>query len=164
MSKEQNLIKKEHTLKTFEDINLTASKMAEDLSVFLKKEIEELNVSSYLFQGGMHRYITRVLNALFKNPKPIAIFPDSVPGFTLIVFKKYAAAPVVEEMTKKETRNPLEELKQKDAVESIMGGFFEQNKNKQKIIVIENEDMVFGLFPVADTRQNLKAMDLYITY
>lgn len=162
MSKE-NLIKKEHTFKTFEDINVAAEKIADDLSEFLKKEIEELNVSSHLFKGGMHRYVSRVLNALFRNPKPIAIFPDSIPGFTLIVFKKDALAPAVEQRTEKEKRNPVQEVKQSEAVEGVMESFFSKNQSKQNVLVIENEDLIFGLFPMADTRQNLKAMDMYIT-
>lgn len=162
MSKE-NLVKKAHSLRTFEDISNTAEKIAEDLSVFLKADIDELNISSHLFKSGMHRYVSRVLNALFRNPKPIAIFPDSVPGFTLIVFKKDVSAPQVQARTEKEKRNPVQEVKQSEAIEGVMSKFFNQQNNKQKILVIENEDMIFGLFPVADTRQNLKIMDMYIT-
>lgn len=160
----KNLIKKAHTLKTFEDINSTAEKIADDLSLFLKKDIDELNVYSHVFKAGMHRYVARVLNALFKNPKPVAIFPDSIPGFTLIVFKKNPNAPITEGRKEKEKRNPVQEVKQSEAVEGVMEKFFTQTQNKQKVLVIENEDMIFGLFPVADTRQNLKAMDLYITF
>lgn len=160
----KNLIKKAHTLKTFEDISNTAEKIADDLSIFLKNDIEELNISSHLFKTGMHRYVSRVLNALFKNPKPVAIFPDSIPGFTLIVFKKNPNAPVVEGRKEKEKRNPVQEVKQSEAVEGVMEKFFAESQNKQRVLVIENEDMIFGLFPVADTRQNLKIMDLYITF
>lgn len=162
MSKE-NLIKKAHALKTFEDISNTAQQIADDLSLFLKADIDELNISSHLFKSGMHRYVSRVLNALYRSPKSIAIFPDSVPGFTLIVFKKDAMAPQVEPRTEKEKRNPIQEVKQSEAVEGVMDKFFTQSQNKQKVLVIENEDMIFGLFPVADTRQNLKIMDMYIT-
>lgn len=161
MSKEQKIIKRNNSIRTVEEITETANQMAKDLSGYLKEDIEELNISSHLFRSGMERYIFRVLNALFKNPKPIAIFPDSVPGFTLIVFKKNPEMNV-QDITKKEKRNPVEEMKQSEAVEDVMGRFF--NQNKQKVIVIENDDMIFGLFPVADTRQNLKSMDLYITY
>ena len=59
-------------------------------------------------------------------------------------------------------RNANQEMAEFSVLNSVMNRHF--SKNKQKILLIENDDLLFALFPVADTRKNLKELDLYITY
>jgi hypothetical protein len=160
MNSTENIIKKQNSLATFDDLSKTAKCLAQDISAFLSDEIEELNIYSYVFRSGMERALSRVLSSLYKQAQPVVIFPDSIPGFTMMVFKKtQPPAPV---KSAKVARNPVEEPKEAQAIDNVIGRFF--NKNQQKVLVIENNDILFALFPVSDTRKNLKEMELYITF
>ena len=160
MKNEETIIKKENNLKTFEDLQKTATILAQDIANFLSMEIEELNIYSHIFKNGMERSLLRVLAALYKKSESVVIFPDSIPGFTMMAFKK-----VIPEVTPKETkikREPSQEVKEAQVLDTVITRFF--NKNQQKVMLIENEDVLFALFPVADTKKNLKDMELYITF
>lgn len=134
--------------------------MAKDISIFLGEEIEELNVSSHVFRSGMERSLSRIMNALVKQSQPVVIFPDSVPGFTLMVFKKTVIPQNVELLNTQ--RNPAKEVREAELLDSVISRFF--NKNNQKVLIIENTDVIFALFPVADTRKNLRDLELYVTF
>jgi hypothetical protein len=161
MKTEENLIKKKSGIKSLEDINKTAAFLAHDISNFLFEEIEELNIYSYKFRTGMERCLNRVLISLEKQTQPVVIFPDSIPGFTMMVFRKVVQTNIELEVIK-EKRNPVEEVKELQILDTVISRFF--NKNQQKVILLETEDMLFSLFPVTDTRKNLKEMGLYITF
>lgn len=160
MKSTENIIKKQNSFNTFEDIAKTATQLSKDISLFLSEEIDELNISAYVFRSGMERSVTRVLNALYKQPQPVVIFPDSVPGFTIMAFKK--VQPPVQPESKKVNRNATEEIKEIKALDTVIAKFFA--KNQQRVMIIENTDLIFALFPVADTRKNLKEMELYIRF
>lgn len=161
MKTEENIIKKKSEIQSLADINKTATFLAHDISNFLSEEIDELNVYSYTFRTGMERCLNRVLTSLEKQVQPVVIFPDSIPGFTMMVFRKAVQANLELEIPK-EKRNPVEEVKELQVLDNVISRFF--NKNQQKVILLETEDMLFSLFPVADTRKNLKEMELYITF
>lgn len=160
MNSDESLVKKQNKFSTFENLSKTASFLANDISVFLGEELDELNVSSYAFRGGMERALSRVLNSLVKQEQPVVIFPDSVPGFTLMVFRRIFVDNSVEQINVK--RDPISEIKEAEILDSVISRFF--NKNQQKVLIIENTDIIFALFPVADTRKNLKELELYITF
>ncbi len=160
MSEEQILVKKDNLFNTFEDIQKTSSMLANDISIFLGEEIEELNVSAYNFRIGMERSISRVMNSIIKQEQTILIYPDSVPGFTLMVFKKKVIDKQIGPINV--DRNPVKEMNEAKILDGVISRFF--SKNQQKVLIIENSDIIFALFPVADTRKNLKDLELYITY
>jgi len=160
MKSDESQVKKLHNFSTFENLTKTVSFLAKDISIFLGEEIEELNVSSYVFRSGMERALSRIMNALVKQEQPVVIFPDSVPGFTLMVFKK--VSPSVEVNLVDVDRSPVKEVKEAEVLDSVISRFF--NKNSQKVLIIENNDIIFALFPVADTRKNLRDLELYVTF
>lgn len=159
MKIEETFIKKENKLNTFEDLHKTAATLAYDIASFLAEEIEELNVYSHLFKSGLERNLIRVLSSLYKQEEPVVIYPDSIPGFTMMVFKK--TTPAEAPKTVKTKKTPIEK-KETQVIDSVINRFFA--KNQQKVMLIENDDILFALFPVADTRKNLKEMELYITF
>lgn len=160
MSKEQILVKKENQFNTFDDIQKTAKMLSNDISIYLAEEIDELNVSAYTFRVGMERSISRVMNSIVKQEQTILVYPDSIPGFTLMVFKKKIFNKNNELINIE--RNPIKEMNETKILDSVISRFF--NKNQQQVLIIENNDIIFALFPVADTRKNLKDLELYITY
>jgi hypothetical protein len=160
MKSEESQVKKLNNFSTFDDLSKTISFLAKDISIFLGEEIEELNVSSYIFRSGIERALTRIMNALVKQAQPVVIFPDSVPGFTLMVFKKTAIPQNVNALEVE--RNPAKEVKEAEILDNVISRFF--NKNNQKVLIIENIDVIFALFPVADTRKNLRDLELYVTF
>jgi len=161
MKTEDNIIKKKTEIKSLADISKTATFLAHDISNFLSEEIDELNVYSYTFRTGMERCLNRALTSLEKQVQPVVIFPDAIPGFTMMVFRKSVPSNTEIDIPK-EKRNPVEEVKELQVLDNVISRFF--NKNQQKVILLETDDMLFALFPVADTRRNLKAMELYITF
>jgi regulator of extracellular matrix RemA (YlzA/DUF370 family) len=83
-----------------------------------------------------------------------------VPGFTLMVFKKVV---VTQDTTLVDIeRSPVKEVKEAEVLDSVISRFF--GKNNQKVLIIENNDIIFALFPVADTRKNLRDLELYVTF
>lgn len=160
MKNTENIIKKENKINTFDDPQKTASALALDIANFLAEEIEELNVYSHIFKSGLERNLVRVLNSLYKQEQTVVIYPDSIPGFTMMAFKKKVPDKALKEV--KASRNPTEEVKESTALDAVINRFF--NKNQQQVMLIENEDILFALFPVSDTRKNLKEMELYITF
>lgn len=162
----ENIIKKQNSISSFENIEKTSEYLSRDISIFLGEEIEELNISSYMFRSGMERSMNRVLNALMKQEQQIVIFPDSIPGFTMMTVKKYKNSMINQEneSTKEKIKKltSVEKKAEERALNHVMDNFFQ--KNKQKVLFIENSDIIFVLFPVGDTRKNLKEMELYITF
>lgn len=160
MNDKEVLFKNKNEISSFEDMPKTANVLASDIALFLSEEIEELNIYSYLFKSGLERCILRVLNSLYKQEQSVIIFPDSIPGFTLMVFKKTTIT--IPDEPKPVIRSPVEEIKEVQVLDSVINRFF--SKNKQQVMLIETQDLLFALFPVADTRKNLKDMELYITF
>lgn len=162
LNTKNNLIRKGNGMSSFDDMQKTAFYLANDICIFLGELIEELNVSSYIFRTGMERSLVRVLNSLVHKKEPIVMYPDSIPGFTLMVFRK----PDLIEPDNSEKaflpRSPVDEVKEFELIEKVINKFFV--KNNQQVLVIENNDLTFALFPVSDTKRNLKAMELYITF
>lgn len=156
----------------FDDMELSAQLLAKEVASMLKAEVEELNIFSHIFRSALERSIKRMLWDAKKNMLPINIYPETIPGFSLFLLRKNIVQDGVEENTKeeikeldkklsvKETSNPFRS-KEKDVVKSVMNTFFERNQGK--VIWIEFENIMMMMFPVSDTRDNLKKMELYFT-
>lgn len=154
------LIQKRLINSSTRDAQKTAAAVALDIAAFLSDEIDELNVFSHVFKTGLERNLIKIFRILHKQEQTVVIFPDSIPGFTAMIFKK---APLFESDEKTQPlKNPIAQRHENQAVEKVIGKFF--SKNQQKIMIIETDDLLMALFPVADTRKNLKEMDLYVTY
>jgi hypothetical protein len=121
MKNQENVIRKQSNISTFADMSKTATMIAQDISAFLSEEIDELNVYSYTFKSGIERCILRVLNGLYKQPQPVVIFPDSIPGFTLMVFKKSSVN--IDDSMPAIKRAPLEEMKEVQVLDSVINRF-----------------------------------------
>lgn len=158
MNIKEEIIKKINNINSFDNIDKTAYQLSQEISKYLSDEIEELNVYSHVFRHGMEKCFNKVLNTLQKQPQSVVVFPDSIPGFTMMVFKKMTIKkPETVDSQKKEfVVNELTFL------EPVINKFFE--KNHQKILLIENNDLLFAMFPVSDAKKYLKEMDLYITF
>lgn len=143
------------------DLQKTVHLIASELSSYLAEEVEELNVSSYLFRDGLARAINYTLTSALERNESILVYPESLPGFTLMLFKKQlvTSSGVTEES--KEV-SELKSISEKNALNCVLESFMAKNDNK--VLVIENNDILFALFPVSDTKKNLKELDLYITY
>lgn len=160
-NKDQYAVKKEKAIKAFGNIEKTAYELALDVATFLGEQIEELNIHSHIFRSGIEKSFARVLVAMQKREQSVLIFPDSIPGFTLMSFKKdsYNQSELSDIEIK---RDPVQELKEAKTMDLVVSNYF--MKSKQKVLVIESEDIIFGLFPVEDTKKNLKELGIFVTY
>lgn len=150
------ITKKENDFSVFDNIDKTVNLLSNDIAIFLAEEIEELNISSSLFRQGMERSINRVVSYISKQDKSVTVLPDSIPGFTLMALKRK------DSKNKTKIKNKIHEKIENEILEPVISRFFE--KNEQKVMIIENHDIMFVLFPIADARKNLKDLELYITY
>lgn len=147
----------------FDDIDLSAQLLAKEVSNMLKAEVEELNVFSHVFRIALERSIKRLLWDAKRNMLPINIYPETIPGFTLFLVRKEINANIeMEDIEKKDKigSNPFRD-KETNIVKSVMNTFFE--KNEGKVMWIEYDNVILMMFPVSDTKENLKRMELYIT-
>lgn len=147
--------KKNNNFNVFENIDKTVVLLSNDISIFLAEEIEELNISSALFKKGMSRLLNKIINYVANEEKTIIILPDSIPGFTMLAIKK------TNEKYKISKSNDINKKVEKDILSPVINNFFK--KNEKKVLFIENNDISFVLFPIADIRKNLKDLELYIT-
>lgn len=143
------------------DLQKLIQQISTELSNYLAEEIEELNVSSYLFRDGLNRALSFVIESALEKKESILVYPESIPGFTLMMFKKNPVIKLKSEL-KVESVNNIKELSEQNAMNTVLSNFMAKNDNR--VLVIENDDIVFALFPVSDTKKNLKELDLYITY
>lgn len=151
-----NYTHKTISLSSATDIKKMSSAISLDISNYLSEDIEELNVYSYEFKSGLERCVSRVLTSLYKQKEKIVLFPESIPGFTLVIFKKIIPTDVINSSIELNSINELPVLKK------VMDNFFK--KNKQKVLIIDTNDILLALFPIGDTRKNLKEMEMYITF
>lgn len=151
------LINKKTGISTYIDISKTISIISSELSSYLADEIEELNVSSYQFRDGMNNALSFIFSGLINKKESILAYPDTIPGFTVMVFKKENI-----ESEKKVNQDLFDDFDESGALNSVFSRFM--GKNSNKVLVIENTDIIFAMFPVADTKKNLKDLGLYITF
>lgn len=132
---------------------------------YLSSEIEELNVSSYIFREAIKKSIYKLLENLDISNVPVLISADTIPGFTSIVYKKKVKENEFVSHNLKEKLKEIEEKKpitsaQEEITFSIIRRYLETNN--KKIFVVDSEKIHLVLFPVEDTKKNLKELDLYI--
>ena len=171
------LIHKLSKLRTLDNQDSSVLFITSSVASFLADEIEELNTNATIFRSGLQRCVLNVLKIMeTQKDEHFFIFPNSIPGFTLIVVRKnneniknvIKNAEKIENkknstLNKKSNNNNHNNKRLDDLIlERIMNIYFK--KNEEKILLVENVDVVFAFFPLADTRKNLKELELYITY
>lgn len=160
MNIKEEIIKKINNINSFDNIDKTAYHLSHEISKYLSDEIEELNVYSHIFRNGMEKCFNKVLHTLQKQPQSVFIFPDSIPGFTMMVFKKIVIKKLNSEVETYNQKSFI--INDLNFLEPVINRFFE--KNHQKILLIENNDLLFAMFPISDAKKYLKEMDLYVTF
>ena len=133
--------------------------LSQEIAKYLSAEMDELNVYSHIFRSGLEKCFSKVFQVLIKQPHKVHIFPDTIPGFTLMVFRKTINTIECKPVDLKQ--KPLSD-RELNALEPIIDKFFE--KNQQKILLVDTNDLLFAMFPITDTKKYLKEMELYITY
>lgn len=136
----------------------SASILAFEVGQVLSEEMDDLNVTSSLFRAGMERCFSRALSAMLAKEQSLFIFPDAIPGYTMLAFKKavVVAKPI------KTARDPLDEPQEMKVIETMFDRFFQRNRHK--VLLIDSIDLIIVLFPFSHLRKSLKEMDLYITF
>lgn len=157
MFKSENIIQRTTQTVVFKDIDKYTTTLSNEIILFLGDELDELNVSSSIFRVGIRKSIERLLRNLDSSENTVTITPDGIPGFTLLAYKKseeqFFNSTKINKVTENNTENEI--------IHSVIESYF--IKSKKKVIVFDNEDLRLILFPVSDTKKNLKELDLYIT-
>ena len=157
MFKSENIIQRTTQTVVFKDIDKYTTTLSNEIILFLGDELDELNVSSSIFRVGIRKSIERLLRNLDSSENTVTITPDGIPGFTLLSYKKsdeqFFNSTKINKVAENNTENEI--------IHSVIESYF--IKNKKKVIVFDNEDLRLILFPVSDTKKNLKELDLYIT-
>lgn len=135
------------------------SRIISTVITHISEEIEEMNVMEATFRRSMTRSVEMIVNAAYKKSEKSLVFPNIIPGFTTMIIKKLNYNLNEVEISEVE-RDPKNEMKELDLVNNILTKFFKKSNNS-KVLVIENQDMIFAFLPVADIRKNLKDLELY---
>lgn len=140
------------------DLDIVASRIAVEVTFALSEQVEELNVYSSAFRMSIHRLARWILVSLLESPDRCVVVPDGLPGFTAMGFKRAAfdldgakvdlAPPSLE-------RGSVE----REAATMIMQNFM--GRANAQVVVVECRDALLALFPVADTRANLKKLGFF---
>lgn len=133
----------------FSDIEKTALKIAVDLACELTEKFEELDTMNRNFREGLRRCVKNALVVVSKREEDCVVIPNTMPGFTAMVFKKRAFGGASEEAS-----SGLEDLARSQAA-SLMVQAYLKRKGDARVLAVEGEDVLFIFFPVEDTKKNL---------
>lgn len=152
------------------------SEIVRSVSSFLSVELDVVSFDKYKqsFEGDCQRAMGKIFSSIFSKQSPFLIFPDMVPGFTTLVYKKNPsffcdetgvkaqkslAVSKSAKQVKSSVSAPKKETLASSAVAHLLGSFFE--KNPQMVLLIESSEMMMLFCPVADIAKYLKDLHVY---
>lgn len=145
--------------------------LARSITLFLSGEIDFKSFDKYKrsFELDCKKALHSIFISLFEKQSTLLIFPDVIPGFTTVIYKKSSSYFVQE--AQKEIKNTLSSKRNKKIVKDsnattenplnfIFNSFFE--KNNQTVLSIESDELIMMLCPVNDLDKYFKELELYI--
>lgn len=146
-----NLVKE---INPFKEVDKASEEMAEVIVSILKKEIDDKSFFKFDLIKGIEKSIKRMLVSCVKFPKMVDIFPDAIPGFTIMVFrllKDVGDSDITSSETDvdSEGSGSLEYLRD-------MGNNF--GKDDSSVYTIEYNGALFTLFSLNNTKDVLKSL------
>lgn len=153
-----------------EDYSKEPSKLIDELvhsiSVFLSGEIDFKSFDKYrrTFELDCRKALNSIFISLYEKEPSLLIFPDVIPGFTTIIYKKDAAYFKKEIKVSKNKASKIDKSKSLSIVQDnplniMLSSFFE--KNSQMILSIESTEITMMLCPVNDLDKYFKELELY---
>ena len=140
------------------DLDIVASRIAVEVTFALSEQVEELNVYSSAFRMSVHRLARWILVSLLESQERCVVVPDGLPGFTAMGFKRPQF-----DLTGRKLEHEAPSLErgsvEREAASMIMQNFLD--KSQAQVVVVECRDALLALFPVADTRANLKKLGFF---
>ncbi len=153
-----NITKNKHnSFKFFSNIEAASFILANELSIFFADEFEDLNTHHFTFKDAMQKATLRVLHSIAQKKDIFTIFPDAIPGFTIISYIKTES-----DIATPEAIDPELQLKLSDfsIINPILQKFFE--KNNQQVILVEGEDLLLTCLPLADAKKYLQDWGIFV--
>lgn len=150
------------TIPLLDNINAAATALSNDLAVALAERVEEISTSNPDFRAGLYRAFLRVLTlAKRQTDQDVMLFPEAVPGFTVLLYKKEPLSVTWKTEGKEPALDDPRKSPAMAASAAVIDAFVARTKNR--VLVIESTDALFVFFPADDIKRNLKDMDLYHT-
>lgn len=147
------------------EVAKVAALLSNDVAIALGAELEDLE-TGHEFRNSLHRVFLRVLRMAAEREEVVLFFNEAIPGYTMMLLKKGAEAPVP---TKKKASLPavpfdpstssLASTPEGQAASLMIEAFFERTSSRA--MTIEHPDALFVFFPAADLRKNVREMGFY---
>ena len=131
------------------NIETVASKLAVEVAFLLSEQIDELNVNNSEFRVSLKNVCMWVLNSTLKREEKCIIFPDCIPGFTVMCFKRNS-------IESDGSSVDISTTPQGQAIALIIDRFL--GKSDGVVLILEAKDFIITLFPVSDLKNNLKLL------
>ena len=142
------------------DVDSVANKMAVEISFVLSDQIEDLDVYKSDFRQTLQKLCKWAVTGLVAHSERCVIFPDCVPGFTLMGFKKDGLIPETQTSDLETDSTTAMTHVESSAIALLIEKFL--GRSSGMCLVIDCEDLLITLFPVPDMRKNLKMLGFEI--
>lgn len=144
------------------DINKIIDDIVNNITLFLSVEIEFKSFDKYkrLFELDCRKAVNLMFNSLYEKESKLVIFPDIIPGFTTIIYKKNENFFNPKKLKEKKDINSVLSLNDNSALTHMLNSFFEENT--QMVLTIESNEFIMMMCPVNDLEKYFKELDLYI--
>lgn len=156
-----------------------AAALGHDVAIALAERVDELDTSGHDFRAAMTRVFGSVLASAATRSGRVLLFEETVPGFTLMLFRKSPPAPAsaraggvrpgdvkpgdVKSAAASPSGNGHAEPPAPERLASEMLSEQFGRRTGARVLVVEGADSVFVFFPAQDVRKSLREMGLYWT-
>ncbi len=135
--------------------------LVNSVTSFLICELDVVSFHKYKrnFEVDCKKALNNIFFALFAKESSFLIFPDIIPGFTTMVYKKNKKYFNLE--NKKALVAPTREAINFSGktMNNLFSSFFE--KNNQLVLLVESEEVLMMFCPVSDLDKYLKELEVY---
>ena len=132
------------------------------ISSFLSCELDVLMYHKYKrnFETDCRKALGNIFFALFEKEASFLIFPDTIPGFTTMIYKKNKKYFFNTENKKLLTAPSKEAINfTGKTINNLFNNFF--NQNNQLVLLVESEEIMMMFCPVSDLDKYLKELEVY---
>lgn len=143
---------------------VVAERLASEFAVCLAEQMDEINSFDQGVKMALARAFSKCLRTAAKADQRALFFHDTIPGFSLVMFKRELEAGGVSWMDKSESSKPsemssdqwAESSVEARAASALISSFFERTGNS--VIVIDYADLTMVFFPASDFKKNVREL------
>lgn len=133
-------------------VDATAAWVSSAVISMLNDSDDDVDTSDSRFRSGVQNCFRKVLVSISSKKEKVVFLNEAVPGFTVLSIKKDGWG----EVKKPNSKKPEYEAERSDAVNKIISAYVK--RTGKRVLMVEGDDIVLIMFPVADLKKNLEDM------